>query len=78
MEREIFFIGLRKLYSKKQEKEFYIVDYVDIKNTPQTDYITIEEYNRIASKTKGKEYSKLKGIFELTPFNKVYLTDIKG
>ena len=76
MEREIFFIGTRKLHSEKKKKDFYIVDYIDSKNVPNTDFITLEEYNRISA--KAKPYTKAKGIFEINQFNKIYLTDIKA
>ncbi len=78
MEREIFFIGVRKIHSKKKEQDYYMADYIDKNNIPQTDYINLEEFNRIAQKTKGKEYSKIKGLFEVNSYNKVYLTDIKA
>lgn len=78
MERKILFIGIRKLYSKKKEQDFYMVDYVDEHNVPQTDYIALEEYNTIASKTKGMNRKELTGIFGVTSFNKIYLKDIKG
>lgn len=78
MERKILFIGVRQLFSKKQERDFYMVDYVDEHNVPQTDYISVEEYNRIAMKTKDKSRKELIGIFGVTPFNKIYLNDIKA
>lgn len=75
MEREIFFIGVRSLHSEKKKKDYYLVDYINNRNEPQTDYVTLEEYNRIAQ--KAKPYTKLKGIFDVNSFNKVYITDIK-
>lgn len=76
MEREIFYIGARSIHSEKKKKDYYLIDYVNIKNEPQTDYVTIEEYNRISS--KAKPYTKVKGIFEVNSFNKIYITDIKA
>lgn len=78
MERKILFLGVRKLFSKKKDQDFYMVDYVDNKNVPQTDYIDLEEYNRIASKTKGMARKEITGLFEVNSFNKIYLTDIKA
>lgn len=78
MERKILFLGVRKLFSKKKEQDYYMVDYVDNKNVPQTDYITLEEYNRIAEKTKGISRKEIIGIFEINSFKQIYLTDIKG
>lgn len=78
MERKILFLGVRKLFSKKKDQDFYMVDYVDSKNVPQTDYIELEEYNRIASKTKGMARKEITGLFEVNSFNKIYLTDIKA
>lgn len=75
MERDIFYIGTRKIHSKKKDEDYYMVDYTDIKNVPTTDFITLEEYNRISA--KGKPYTKQKGIFEINEFKKIYLTDIK-
>lgn len=79
MERKILFIGIRKLHSSKKEKDFYMVDYVDIEdNTPNTDYITLEEYNRIGHKMKEKKRVEATGIFALNQFKKGYLADIKA
>lgn len=75
MEQEIFFIGARKLHSTKKNKDFYIVDYVDKNGIPQSDFIEIEEFNRISK--KAKPYQKNKGIFEINEYKKIYLSDIK-
>lgn len=76
MEREIFYIGARNLHSEKKKKDYYVIDYVNNKNEPQSDFVTLEEYNRIAS--KAKPYTKLKAIFEINSYNKIYITDIKA
>lgn len=74
MEKEIFLIGVRKIHSEKKQKDYYMVDYVK-DDQPCTDYITIEEFNKIGG-TK-KTYCKCLGIFALNNFNKGYLCDVK-
>lgn len=75
MEQDIFLIGVRHIRSEKKQKDFYMVDYVTNRNIPQTDYITIEEYNKIGA--KAKTYTKCKGIFNINEFQRIYLCDIK-
>lgn len=76
LEKEIFFIGTRKLHSEKKNKDYYIVDYVYAgNNTPKTDYIELAEYNKISQ--KGKPYTKAIGLFSINDFDKAYLCDIK-
>lgn len=78
MEKEIFFIGVRKTHSEKQGKDFYLVDYARLDDKiPKTDFIDLSEYNRIASKTTDKEFKKVTGIFSLNLYDKIYLSDIK-
>lgn len=78
LEKEIFFIGVRKIHSEKQDKDFYMADYVDLDgNIPSTDYISVAEYNQIGQKTKGKEYTKQTGLFSANAYKKIYLADIK-
>lgn len=76
MEKEIFLIGTRKMHSNKKNQDYYIVDYVDNKNIPNTDFITVEEYNRISQKMKP--YTKCKGVFDFNEYKKAYLSDIKA
>ena len=76
LEKEIFLIGTRKLHSEKKNKDYYIVDYVYVgSNTPKSDYIQLEDYNRISKKCK--QYTKVIGLFDVNDFDKVYLCDIK-
>lgn len=75
MERKIFYIGVRHIRSEKKQKDYYMVDYVDNKNTPKTDYIDITTYNKIGQ--KGKPYTQCVGIFDANDFDKLFLTDIK-
>lgn len=75
MEKQIFYIGVRHIRSEKKQKDFYMVDYVNEANVPKTDYINVEEYNKIGA--KGKNMSKMTGIFNINQFDKVYLCDIK-
>ena len=76
MEKEIFIIGTRKIHSEKKGKDYYMVDYVYTSNNiPKTDYITLEEYNRISQKIKS--YTKTIGIFGINDYDKIYLTNIK-
>ena len=74
MEKEIFLIGVRKIYSLKKQQNYYMVDYVK-DDIPKTDYISAEEYNNLAK--KQKPYTKMIGIFGLNSYDKVYLTDLK-
>lgn len=76
LEKEIFFIGTRKLHSEKKNKDYYIVDYVCVgNNMPKSDYIQLAEYNRISQKCKP--YTKVIGLFDVNGFDKIYLCDIK-
>lgn len=79
MEKKIILIGVRKITSEKKQKDYFMVDYITKKDniyTPKTDYISVEEYNRIASKMKGN-IIEVTGIFELNNFNQGYLCDIR-
>lgn len=79
MEKKIILIGVRKISSEKKQKDYYFVDYITKKDniyTPKTDIISVEEYNKIASKMKGNVY-EVTGIFNLNDFNQGYLADIK-
>lgn len=79
MEKKIILIGVRKITSEKKQKDYYMVDYITKKDniyTPKTDYISVDEYNRIASKMKGN-LIEVTGIFDLNNFNQGYLSDIK-
>lgn len=75
MEENIFTIGVRKIHSKTKNQDFYMVDYIDKDNIPQTDYINLEEYNKIASKIKP--YTKQVGIYGINIYKKAYVKDIK-
>lgn len=79
MEKKIILVGVRKITSKKNNQDYYMVDYIE-KNgniyVPCTDYITTEEYNRIASKMKGN-LLEVTGVFSINTFKKAYLSDIK-
>lgn len=79
MEKKIILIGVRRFESKKKGEVYYLVDYIN-KNgniyTPKTDYISIEEYNKIAGKMKGN-LLEVTGIFGINEYNQGYLTDIK-
>lgn len=79
MEEKIILIGVRKISSEKKQKDYYMVDYITKEDniyTPNTDYITVEEYNKIASKMKGNLIEVI-GIFKLNKYKKGYLADIK-
>lgn len=79
MEEKIILIGVRKITSTKKNKDYYMVDYITKKGniyTPNTDYISNEEYNTIASKMKNN-IIEVTGIFKLNEFKKGYLSDIK-
>lgn len=76
MEKEIFFIGCRQIYSKKNDKNYYIVDYVR-NNVPKTDYIDPADFNNIAQKAKDRTYKKCTGIFSANEYDKLILIDIK-
>lgn len=76
LEKEIFFIGVRKIHSERKSQDYYMVDYVySNNNVPKTDYINLQEFNRISQ--KGKPYSKMLGLFSINDYDKAYLSDIK-
>ena len=76
LEKEIFFIGTRKIHSEKKNQDYFMVDYVYTgNNTPKTDYITLADFNKISQ--KGKPYTKMTGLFGINDFDKAYLCDIK-
>lgn len=74
MEKEIFLIGVRKIYSLKKERNYFMVDYVK-DGIPKTDYISSEEYDNFAK--KQKPYSKCIGVFSVNSYDRVYLSDLK-
>lgn len=75
MEENIFTIGVRKIHSKTKNQDYYMVDYIDKDNIPQTDYINLEEYNKIASKIKP--WTKQVGIYGINSYKKAYVKDLK-
>lgn len=78
MEKEIFFIGIRKMHSQKKNQDYYVVDYVRTDgDIPKSDFISLTEYNTIASKMNGKQYKKIIGIFNTNAYDRIYLSDIK-
>lgn len=80
MEKKIIIIGVRKFSSEKKGKDYYLVDYINKKDniyTPKTDYISVDEYNKIASKMKGN-LIEVMGIFSINEYDKIYLSDIKA
>lgn len=74
MEKEIFFIGTRKIHSNSKNQDYFMVDYAK-NDVPKTDYINLKEYNLLSQ--KGKPYSKQVGIFSVNDYDKAYLCDIK-
>ena len=78
MEKEIFLCGLRDFAGKKEDKRYYVVDYVRTdKGIPKSDFITALEYTEIKKKVNGKYYQKYTGIFNINEFDKMYLSAIK-
>lgn len=79
MEKKIILVGVRKITSKKNNQDYYMVDYIEKNQNlyiPNTDIISIEEYNKIASKMKGN-LIEVVGIFSINAYKRAYLSDIK-
>lgn len=78
MEKEIFFIGVRTFKGKKDNKTYFLVDYVRLDNSvPKSDFISSLEYTEISKKMKDKAYSKAIGIFTVNEYDRLYLSSIK-
>lgn len=75
MEEKIVVIGTRKIFSKKLNKDLYVVDYVGNNKIPTTDFIEVEEFKKISEKMKP--LTEQVGIFGINTFRKVYLKDLK-
>lgn len=77
MEKEIFFIGLRSLKSKKGDT-YYIVDYVRLdKLEPRSDFISALEFTEMQKKMKDKSFTKCVAIFAVSNYDKIYCSAIK-
>ena len=74
MEKNIFLIGTRKITSKKNNKDYFMVDYVR-EGTPKTDYISELEFTNI--RNKNKNMKEVTGIFNINLYDKAYLCDVK-
>lgn len=77
MEKEIVFIGLRNLKSKKGDM-YYIIDYVRLDTMKScSDFISALEFTEISKKMKDKNFTRCVGIFNVNNFDKIYCSSIK-
>ena len=76
MEKDIIFLRIRETYSKKKDKTYYIIEYIQDKEHI-TEFITEEMYAQLKV-TKLEFLGKYKGIYDINPFNrKLQLINIK-
>lgn len=77
MEKEIIFVNLKEIYSKKKDETFYRVTYLADKEA-FTDLISKEAFEKI--KAKNPQFlGKYKASFEMNmQFRTIKIADIKG
>lgn len=83
MEKEILLVGTNKVHSKKTNEDYYIIEYVDLKNNSNKSLVkNVEDFNektyeKIKNKVIKSNVNKVVGIFEINEYDKAELCDIK-
>lgn len=83
MEKEILLVGTNKVHSKKTNEDYYIIEYVDLKNNSNKSLVkNVKDFNektyeKIKNKVIKSNVNKVVGIFEINEYDKAELCDIK-
>lgn len=75
MENEILFVNVKNIYSKKNDKNYYMITYL-MNRESITDYIEKEEFEQIINK-KPEFLKKYIGTFKINEFKKAVIKNIK-